>query len=57
MRRRDPNREPSSYETAILGGFTGKHVYGFTVPDAVVAQRRAKNRMARRSRQINRRRR
>ncbi len=33
-----------------------KHIYAGTVPPAVVAQRRAKNRMARRSRRANRRR-
>lgn len=33
---------------------TGKHVYGGTVPPAVIARRRAKNRVARVSRRKNR---
>lgn len=39
---------------AVLGGLQGKHVYGGTVPASVKARRRAKNRIARRSRRINR---
>jgi hypothetical protein len=34
---------------------TGKHVYGGTVPPAVVARRRAANKVARKSRRANRR--
>lgn len=39
---------------AIALAATGKHVYGGTVPDSVVAKRRAKNKAARKSRRINR---
>lgn len=48
---------PSSYSLAALGALSNsnKHVYGGTVPEATVQRRRAKNRAARRSRQINRR--
>jgi hypothetical protein len=34
---------------------TGKHIYGGTVPPAVVARRRAANKVARASRRANRR--
>lgn len=47
-------REPTRFEKAVLRGLQFKHVYGGTVPPAVVAERRARNRMARRSRRINR---
>lgn len=56
--------ELSSYQEAILHGFGGpggpkdnrtpKHVYQFTVPIGVIAQRREKNRAARRARRLNR---
>ncbi|WP_169813032.1 hypothetical protein [Nocardia niwae] len=40
----------------ILAGLNrkGKHVYGLTVPDDVKQQRRAKNKVARKSRRQNR---
>lgn len=52
------------YATAILNGLQPrrgrtdrprKHVYAGTVPDAVIADRRRKNRAARKSRRVNRR--
>lgn len=41
---------------AVLLGLqsTGKHIYGGTVPPAVVAKRRAANKVARKSRRANR---
>ncbi|MFA4084830.1 hypothetical protein ONA92_24325 [Mycobacteroides salmoniphilum] len=42
-----------SYQTAILIGLQGKHIYGGTVPETVVRERRAKNRAARRARRGN----
>lgn len=55
-RPRDPNREPTDYELATLGGLNraGRHVYGGTVPAAVVDRRRKANRAARASRRVNR---
>ena len=51
----DPNA-PASYSLAILGGLQEqRHIYGGTVPFEVVADRRRKNRAARKSRRINRR--
>lgn len=51
-----PYREPTSFEKAILLGLQGKrHVYAGTVPEGEVAVRRRRNRVARRSRRINRR--
>lgn len=41
------------YQTAILIGLQGKHIYGGTVPESVVRERRAKNRAARRARRGN----
>ncbi|MGW3992421.1 hypothetical protein ACWEF6_02930 [Amycolatopsis sp. NPDC004772] len=50
------NPQQSAYGLAILRGLGDprKHVYGGTVPAATVARRRAKNRVARRSRAVNR---
>lgn len=42
-----------SYQTAILIGLQGKHIYGGTVPEAEVQRRRAKNRAARHARRGN----
>lgn len=42
-----------SYQTAILIGLQGKHIYGGTVPEVEVHRRRAKNRAARRARRGN----
>ncbi|WJR31861.1 hypothetical protein P3F83_14920 [Mycobacteroides immunogenum] len=42
-----------SYATATLVGLQRKHIYAGTVPEAVVRQRRAKNRAARRARRGN----
>ncbi|NED96479.1 hypothetical protein G1H11_14305 [Phytoactinopolyspora alkaliphila] len=50
---------PTPYSLAILGGMqdgSGKHVYAGTVPHAEVQRRRTRNKAARRSRKINRRR-
>ena len=47
-------REPTRFERAVLLGLQRKHVYQGTVPDGVVADRRRKNRIARKSRRINR---
>lgn len=49
-------RETTEYQVAILVALTktGKHVYAGTVPAHVKAKRRAKNRVARESRRINR---
>ena len=41
-------------QRAYLQVLQGKHVYGGTVPDHVVKRRRAANKVARRSRRINR---
>lgn len=38
----------------ILVGLQGKHMYAGTVPEAEVARRRAKNKVARRQRRVNR---
>lgn len=38
----------------VLASLQGKHIYGGTVPDHVIAKRRAKNKVARRARRINR---
>lgn len=47
---------PDNRGLAVLVGLgtTGKHVYAGTVPPATVERRRTKNRVARRSRRINR---
>jgi hypothetical protein len=52
--------EPSTYSLAILRALnlralSGTHVYDGRTPEHVVARRRARNRMARASRRINRR--
>ena len=55
--RPDVLREPTSFELAMLRGFMQKRtgeVYAGTVPWAVVQRRRARNRMARASRRVNR---
>jgi hypothetical protein len=62
--RRSPTRDPRratehkeyrmNLAQTVLGALQGKHVYGGTVPDHVVAKRRARNKAARRSRRINR---
>lgn len=54
MRVTTDYREPTRFEKAVLRGLQFKHVYAGTVPPAVVAERRARNRAARRSRRINR---
>lgn len=48
--------EPSAYSVAILVGLSakGKQVYAGTVPEKDKAQRRAANKVARRSRKENR---
>ena len=50
----DDYRPPTDFERSILAGLQAKHVYMGTVPDDVVADRRRRNRGARRSRRINR---
>ena len=48
---------PNSFIQAIflgLNSIPGKHVYEGTVPEAEVARRRAKNKVARKSRRVNR---
>lgn len=47
-------REPTKYDTAILGGLQRMQLYAGTVPPAVVAERRRKNKAARASRRLNR---
>lgn len=56
MNKTITNPQQSAYGLAILSGLGDhrKHVYGGTVATATVARRRAKNRVARRSRAINR---
>lgn len=51
-----PPNQPSGFSIAVLFGmgFRDKHVYGGTVDPEVVATRRRRNRVARRSRRINR---
>ena len=49
-----PGKQPLSRQ--VLHGLQFKsHIYEGTVPDEEIARRRARNKMARRSRQINRR--
>lgn len=51
---RDPAAEPFALSAGILFALqSARHVYGGTVPEEVVAQRRAKNRDARRARRGN----
>lgn len=45
-----PNLFTTKYALDILAGLQHRHVYGGTVPDAVKAARRAKNRVARKAR-------
>lgn len=47
-------REITEYERAILAGLQHKPVYQGTVDPVTVQERRARNRVARRSRRINR---
>lgn len=54
MTTTDDYRPPTEFERAVLNGLQSKHVYMGTVPDDVVADRRRRNRVARRSRRINR---
>ncbi|GAB2906777.1 hypothetical protein GCM10027047_01250 [Rhodococcus aerolatus] len=49
-------RPPTAYERMILAGLQARQVYGGTVDPVTVAERRARNRVARASRRINRRR-
>jgi hypothetical protein len=46
--------EPTGYQLAILSALQGKHIYAGTVPAHVKRRRRAANKVARRSRRINR---
>ncbi|QDK01144.1 hypothetical protein I5J50_gp40 [Mycobacterium phage Purky] len=46
--------ESTIYSLAILKGLQDKPTYAGTVPAAVVAERRRRNKVARRSRRINR---
>ncbi|WP_199721595.1 hypothetical protein [Cellulomonas rhizosphaerae] len=54
MLRQTPIPQTSPYQLAILHGLQSKHVYQGTVAPVVVAHRRAANKVARRSRRINR---
>lgn len=47
--------EPTAYALAILMALQSKPVYRGTVPAATAAKRRAKNKVARKSRVVNRR--
>ncbi|SKM28739.1 hypothetical protein [Mycobacteroides abscessus] len=49
------SREPSAFSFLVLGALQKRPMYEGTVPAAVVADRRRRNRAARRSRRINRR--
>lgn len=48
--------EPGSWEWSILHGLQSKEVYMGTVDPVTISERRARNKVARRSRRINRRR-
>lgn len=49
--------EPTDYARAVLVGLQSQaHIYAGTVPPEVIAERRRRNRQARKSRRINRRR-
>lgn len=50
----DGYRPPTEFEKAVLHGLQSKHVYEGTVPDGVVEERRRRNKVARKSRRINR---
>lgn len=49
-------KEPTAYERMVLAGLQGKPQYQGTADPAVIADRRTKNRAARKSRRINRKR-
>ncbi|AXH46892.1 hypothetical protein I5G67_gp054 [Mycobacterium phage Aminay] len=50
-----PENEPTPYERAVLAGLQNlRHIYAGTVPAAVKADRRRRNKLARLSRRINR---
>lgn len=51
-----PDQRPSTWGLTILVGLgrAGKHVYGGTVPAETVTKRRQANRVARKSRKVNR---
>lgn len=51
---KDPTREPTEYELAILTGLQRKPMYAGTVPAIEVDRRRVRNRAARRARRLNR---
>ncbi|MCZ1075057.1 hypothetical protein [Rhodococcus sp. A5(2022)] len=44
----------TEYARDILSGLQGKHIYEGTVDPVTIAERRARNKAARRSRRINR---
>lgn len=47
--------QPTALQLAYLSTLqSSRHLYAGTVPEHVIAKRRAKNRMARKSRRINR---
>lgn len=49
-------KPPSRYSLAILNGLQGTPIYGGTVDPAEIKRRRAANRVARKSRRVNRKR-
>jgi hypothetical protein len=51
----DLNAYETSWARAILAGLQGKQMYEGTVPEHVKARRRARNKVARLSRRVNRR--
>lgn len=52
---RENLRLSDSTKMLLALGMSGKHLYQGTVPPAIVARRRAKNRAARRARRVHRR--
>lgn len=56
MSKHLPDQRPTGWGLSILVGLgaAGKHVYGGTVPPETVTKRRAANRVARKSRKVNR---
>jgi hypothetical protein len=48
--------EPNPYQRRVLLGlnFSGRHIYGGTVSPSTIAKRRARNKVARAARRINR---
>jgi hypothetical protein len=52
------DKTPNPFALLVLGALNGRarHIYGGTVPEAVKQQRRERNRAARKSRRINRKR-